>query len=184
MHAIVKGLEWDTKPWKIVRTDLDLAHVFAPDDEITFTRNGDEYTVRHTSTEPGSNSLDGVVLTAVDGEQPAFDAISSDYPLPLFSKHHKHRYRTISERIEVFAQKNTALRRLEGKIKILCHDFRYQEQEGGADRHPSKIIEPTIHVYQFANAVADGELRKRLLVIYQPFQPSCTNGNGTALGYD
>ncbi len=184
MSANDEGLTWN-RPWKIVRTDLDLAHVFAPDDELSFTQNGKQFTVGHKSKEPGTNSLDGIVLTEVDGEQPAFDAISSDYPLPLFSKEHKQRYRTVAERIEVFAQKHKTLRRLEGKITISCHGFRYQDQESGADPHSERPIETTIHVYQFANAVrGDGDERKRLLVIYKPFLPNCFNGNGTAIGYD
>ena len=184
MSANDEGFRWDRK-WKIVRTDLDLAHVFAPDDEISFTQNGDQYRVGHQSTEPGTNSLDGVVLTEVDGEQPAFNAISSDYPLPLFSAQHKQRYRTVADRIELFAQQHDTLRRLEGKITISCHGFRYQDQESGAEPHTERPIETTIHVYQFANAVRGvGEERKRLLVIYKPLLRNCFNGNGTVIGYD
>jgi hypothetical protein len=184
MSANDEGLTWE-RPWQIVRADLDLAHVFAPQDRISFTRNGNGYKIAHQGAAATANYFRDVVLTEVDGEQPSFDAVSSDYPLPLFSRHHKHRYRTLADRLEVFAQKHQGLRRLEGTIEIPCHGFGYQDQESGADPHDARPITTKIHVYQFANAVQDGQQRKRLLVIYKPFEPSCvTNGNGTVIGYD
>jgi len=183
MSANDEGLTWE-RPWQIVRADLDMAHVFAPQDTISFTRNGNGYVIAHKGAAASAGYFRDVVLTEVAGEQPSFDAVSRDYPLPLFSKHHKHRYRTLADRLEVFAQTHPSLRRLEGTIKIPCHGFTHQEQESGADPHVPTSITTKIHVYQFADVVQDGTRLKRLLVIYKPFAPHCANGNGTVIGYD
>jgi hypothetical protein len=179
-----EGLTWTGK-WRIVRADLDLAHVFAPQDEISFTKDpsGAGYTVQHTGSAPDARAFGTAVLRAVDGAQPSFDALSVDYPLPLFSRHHKHRYRSLADKIEAFAQKNPAVRHLEGSIEMPCHRYPHQAQESDSDEHAVKTIRAPIRVYQFANALERKE--KRLFVIYKPLHPSCgSNGNGTVIGYD
>jgi hypothetical protein len=167
--------------WQIVRADLDLSHVFAPQDTIAFARNGSGYKVVHTGSAPDAQCFNDAVLSPVAGDLPSFGKFHNGR-LPLFSRHHKHRYRDLADRLEGFAQENPSVQRLEGTIQIPCHRHSHQAQESAADHHETRMMTTKIRVYQFADAVENG---KRLLMIYKPLDPSCAaNGNGTVLGYD
>jgi hypothetical protein len=167
--------------WQIVRADLDLSHVFAPQDTISFSRNGSGYKVAHRGSAPDAQCFNEAVLTPVDGDETSFSKFHSGR-LPLFSKHHKTLYRDLAGKLEEFAQPNPAVRRLEGEIEIPCHRHSHQAQESAADHHATRMMTTKIRVYQFADAVEDG---RRLLMIYKPLDPSCeSNGNGTIIAYD
>src|ERR1700712_2759005 len=147
--------------WQIVRADLDLSHVFAPQDTISFARNSDGYKVAHNGSAPDAQCFNDAVLTAVEGDQVSFGKFYSG-KLPLFSRHHKTRYRDLADKLEEFAQANPSVQRLEGTIRIPCHRHPHQVQEGAADHHEVRMMATHIRVYQFADAVEKG---KRLLVI-------------------
>ena len=167
--------------WQIVRADLDLSHVFAPQDTLSFARNGSSYKVVHKGSAPDANCFNDAVLNAVDGDLPSFGKIYSGR-LPLFSSEHKTRYRDLADKLEEFAQDNPSVQRLEGSIQIPCHRHSDQLQASAADEHEVRMMTTNIRVYQFADAVENG---RRLLMIYKPLDPSCaSNGNGTVLGYD
>jgi hypothetical protein len=173
--------EWAGPEWTIVRSDVDMAHVFVPNDTITFeAKSTGKYTVIHKSGPLVPDVFDSVVFVAVDGEQFSFDKVDSNYPLPLFSHQHARRYKKLADALETFAEKNKKVRRLEGTINIPCHG-----PCRSAD-HPTDTVETLIHVYQFADAVkGDDGRRRRLLVIRRPLDPaSASNGNGIVLGYD
>jgi hypothetical protein len=167
--------------WQIVRADLDLSHVFAPQDTISFAKNGNGYTVAHSGSAPDAQCFNNAVLSFVDGDRTSFGKFY-DGRLPRFSKHHKTRYRNLAGKLEEFAQQDPSVQRLEGTIQIPCHRNSHQAQESAADHHDTRMMTTKIRVYQFADAVEEG---KRLLVIYKPLDPSCeSNGNGTVLATD
>jgi hypothetical protein len=167
--------------WQIVRADLDLSHVFAPQDTISFSRNGSGYKVAHRGSAPDAQCFNNAVLTAVDGDETSFSKFH-DGPLPLFSEQYKTLYRELADELEEFAQSNPSVRRLEGTIQIPCHRYSYQAQESAADQHESRMMSTKIRVYQFADAVENG---KRLLAIYKPLDASCaSNGNGTIIAVE
>lgn len=167
--------------WQIVRADLDLSHVFAPQDTISFAKNGSGYKVAYQGSAPDAQYFNDAVLTPVEGDETSFSKFYSGR-LPLFSSEHKSRYRDLADKLEEFAQANPSVRRLEGTIEIPCHAYPHQAQESAADQHDPCMISTVIRVYQFADAVENG---KRLLMIYKPLDASCaSNGNGTVLAYD
>ena len=168
---------WDGK-WQIVRADLDLSHVFAPQDTISFARSGSGYQVVYNSSAPDAQCFNNAVLSAFGGDLPSFGKFH-DGPLPLFTEDHKDRYRDLADKLEEFAQENPSVQRLEGTIQFPCHRF---PQQSAAGLHDVRMMSTKIRVYQFPDAVENG---KRLLMIYKPLDPSCaSNGNGTVLGYD
>jgi hypothetical protein len=177
-----EGIIWD-RDWQIVRADLGLAHVFAPRDKISFKagKNGG-WTVNHNG-KPAAYLQKDMQFKEVQGYEPSLDVVTHDYPLPLFTVHHKHRYRTLADKIEAYIKGNPSVRRLEGEINIDCHGFAYQAQEShAADDHKPAPMTVPIRVYQFQNAV---EKTRRLLVIYKPLHSLCaSNGDGTVIGYD
>lgn len=172
-------LDWSGK-WQIVRADLAVSHVFAPEDKIEFKKVGDIYKVVDHAGKP-ARYLAKAQLKEVPGVPLEFSVISNDYPVPQYSKHHTRRYRSLGDKIEAFIQGNPNLPHLAGEITVPCHAYGYQAQESDAGHHAAVDIASPIRVYQFPNVIDGG---KRLLVIYKPLYPSCVNGNGTALGYD
>jgi hypothetical protein len=179
MSTIDEGM-WNGN-WQIVRADLDLAHVFAPQDTISFAKNGSGYKVAHQGSAPDAQCFNDAVLRPVAGDQTSFSKLYSGR-LPLFSSHHKTRYKDLAAKLEEFAQENPSVQRLEGTIQIPCHRYSHQAQESASDYHATRMLSTMIRVYQFADAVEEG---KRLLVIYKPLDPSCaSNGNGTVIAYD
>jgi len=167
--------------WQIVRADLDLSHVFAPQDTISFARNGSGYQVAYNGSAPDAKCFNNAVLNAVEGDLPSFGKFHKGR-LPLFSEDHKDRYRDLADKLEEFAQENPSVQRLEGTMQIPCHRYSHQVQKSATDNHDVRMMSTKIRVYQFADAVENG---RRLLMIYKPLDPSCaSNGNGTVLGYD
>jgi len=167
--------------WQIVRADLDLSHVFAPQDTISFARSGSGYKVAHQGSAPDAQCFNDAVLTEVAGDQTSFSKLYSG-KLPLFSQNHETRYKDLAEKLEEFAQDNPRVQHLEGTIQIPCHRYSSQAQDAAVDDHETRTLSTKIRVYQFADAV---EADKRLLVIYKPLDPSCgSNGNGTVIAYD
>jgi hypothetical protein len=167
--------------WQIVRADLDLSHVFAPQDTISFVKDGNGYIVEHSGSAPDAQCFNEAVLKPVDGDEINFGKFHSGR-LPMFSVHHETLYRDIAGRLEEFAQPNPSVRRLEGEIQIPCHRHAHQAQASAADHHKTRKMTTKIRVYQIADAVEGG---KRLLVIYKPLDPKCeSNGNGTIIGVE
>jgi hypothetical protein len=180
MTSTTDNVTWTGRTWQIVRSDLDLAHVFPSQNTISFepaTRHGAEgYKIAH-SGESKTVDLSDTFLVSVGTHRPAFHTITKKKELPLFSKDSESEYADVADVLASYTERNREMQRLEGVIKIHCHDHASKH----VTDHAPMSIKTLVHVYQFGNVVKGD---RPLLVVRAPLSPVCpSNGDGTVLGY-
>jgi hypothetical protein len=174
------------RTWRIVRADLNLAHVFIPLSSFTFeaavTPEGvSGYTIAHTYQAPLPDFFTGIFLRPVGNSQADFQAITQKISLPLYSKTSATEYADVSDQIAIYMEKNPGFQHLESEIMVPCHADSAAVPGNAAPSHPRKWAPTSIHIYQFSNVVNED---LPLLVIRAPLSPLCpANGGGTATGY-
>jgi hypothetical protein len=187
MSSTMETPTWTDHDWRIVRADLDLSHVFLPNNRIRFEAGEENglpgFRLLQLDAGPTAGSFGKPFLVSVQGHQPRFNTVADQEELlPPFELANATELKTVAERIGKYMLVNPQVQRLQGKITISCHDTPAQLANSRAPKHDPLPIETPIHVYLFAKAVKGG---KPLLVIHTPLSPTCPlNGNGTVLAYD
>jgi hypothetical protein len=185
--AIATPDPWLTgRNWRIVRADLNLAHVFIPLSSFTFeaatsTDGSSGYTIAHTYQAPLPDFFANIFLRPVGSTEPQFQAITNKASLPLYDKSSATEYADVAAQMATYMETDPKVRHLESEIMVPCHANCAEVPGQAAPGHTPMWMQTTIHVYQFSNVV-NGD--NPLLLIRAPLSPLCpANGGGTALGY-
>jgi hypothetical protein len=174
-----------TRNWTIVSADLDVAHVMLPLsnfrlDNLSNGGNAPVYRVTHNAGPPAPDYFSGALLRPSGANAPSFFDITKMGQLPLYTQETASQYADVSDLMGTYLAQNTAVRRLEGQIRIPCHPAGGQPPPDTLPGHSPQTITTLVHLYQFDNAVTGG---RPLLVVHTPLSPTCpTNGDGTAIG--
>jgi hypothetical protein len=188
---------WITgRPWQIVRSDLELAHIFLPLNQFLFqpmTRKDPKgysvkgYTISHAYQAPQPDCFSRSFLAPVGTQPPpALDEFwDGKKPLPVYDNDSATAYVDVSESIVAHMEQNPEVKRLEGIIRVPCHahgaTIKDKDDKEIPPDHSPMWINTLIQVYQFSDVVVG---KRPLLVIRAPLSPICpTNGGGTATGY-
>ena len=185
MSITTGTVTWTHRTWNIVSADLDMSHVFLPDNSITFKLDELDgipgYRLANFGDKPAPDCFRDTFLVAVGDHQPLLRCIAKNQPLPLFTRDVAQKYNDVSDEIPSYIKENPQTQHLEGKIKIPCHADPAQLKAIDAEDHEPLLIDVPIQVYQFANAVEGG---RPLLVLRTPLERLCPmNGNGTVYAY-
>jgi hypothetical protein len=168
--------------WRIVRSDLDIAHVMSPLTDFTLQKaNGQSqapgYELIQNEAAAGADLFAGVRLSPRGTRAPSFSDITGLPLLPMFSEATSGQYVQVSDMMSDYLTQNPDVERLEGVVRIPCHSPITPE---APHDHPPLFIKTIIQFYQFSNVV---EADSALLVVRAPLSPLCpANGNGMALG--
>src|SRR6266702_12068 len=135
-----------TRNWTIVSADLDLAHVMLPLtsfrlENVSPAGKGPVYRVLHNNKAPSVDCFAESYLVPAGSRPATFFEITGKEELPLYTLDTVGDYIDVLESMGTYMQKNPAVQRLEGVIKIPCHAHGAKCAPGQPGRHPPSTVE-------------------------------------------
>jgi hypothetical protein len=170
-----------TIPWQIVRSDVDLAHVFIPLSSFKFVKSGNGYTIDYTNQPPHPDVFGDTVLRPAGTRPAVFEKIAErTKKMPAYGKSSAKVYADISDKIATYLDADSEIERLEGVIRVPCHAHGATVHSQAVAGHQAFWMKTHIHIYHFGNVV-EGD--HSFLLLRAPLSPLCpTNSDGTAVG--
>ena len=149
---------WINRDWHIIRADVELDHVFFPDNTLRFESDVQDgvqgYRLSHTCDgKDGDCFKDTFLVPAGNGGPPGFRAIAQTAPLPAFTPADDDQYVPLFDRIETYVVNNNQVPHLVGDISIPCHENPETLAKYKLAPHVPKTLKTRIHVYQIGDAV-------------------------------
>ncbi len=175
---------WE-RDWSIISADADIEHLMIQMTDFRFrnlspTGSHPEYEVVYNGAPPSPDHFSGIRFLPVAGRDVSFRAIPRTRPLPAYKPGNGYPYGKVADGIIEFMGTTPDIRRLEGVLRVDCHDARVA-LGAGVKPHSVRTFDADVHFYQFDGAFEDG---LPLLLVRFPLSPRCPrNGDGTAIGF-
>lgn len=175
---------WE-RDWSIISADADIAHLMTQMTDFRFRKvqsagNGPEYEVVYNGPPPSPDHFSGIRFVPVEGREVHFRDIPRSETLPAYKQGNGYPYGKVADGIVEFIGSTPNIQRLEGVLRVDCHDPKWP-LASGVKPHAVSSFDADVHFYQFDGAFEDG---LPLLLVRFPLSPRCPrNGDGTAVGF-